>query len=68
MAKQRSDRIIRMPEMMERLDCCDDTLRNMESRGEIPERVRAKNGRAIGWRASDIQDVFDFSDLRDLFD
>lgn len=62
------DRIIRMREMCERLDCCDDTLRHMEQRGELPERRRAANGRPIGWMASDVQALFDFSDLRHLFD
>jgi len=51
------DRIIKQDELSDRMGVTRQTLYNWEKNGQMPKRFKlAKDGRAVGWLESEIED------------
>ena len=53
-----ADRVVRAQEMADALGRSVRSLPRMESRGDIPGRVTGPAGRPLGWRESDVNELF----------
>jgi prophage regulatory protein len=49
------ERIIRKPELFEKVPLSDTTIWRLEKRGDFPRRMRI-GGNAVGWLASEVDE------------
>ena len=55
MTAETADRILRKPELSERVGLSPATVYRMERRGDFPKRLRI-GARSVGWRESEVMD------------
>jgi prophage regulatory protein len=51
------DKIIRKPELFERVPLSDNTIRRMEAAGRFPKRIQLGDN-SVGWLQSEIEAYF----------
>ena len=51
------NKILREPEVLDRVGCSSPTLRRLEHKGQFPRRIKI-GARAVGWLESEILEWF----------